>query len=53
MGTGSGRGIGLLFVLLGAAIILITLAASRYPRLRLVEEELPDAVLGENFSTTA
>ncbi|MEM6402539.1 MAG: MFS transporter, partial [Cyanobacteria bacterium P01_D01_bin.116] len=52
VGSGFGRGIGLLFVLLGAAIILITLIASNYPRLRLVEDELPDAVSQQEFSKT-
>lgn len=44
IGIGKGRGIGLLFILLGAFIMLITVAAYQYPRLRLIEDELPDYV---------
>ena len=42
IGTGQGRGIGLLFMIAGALAMLASLLASRYPRLRLLEEELPD-----------
>jgi DHA3 family macrolide efflux protein-like MFS transporter len=44
IGTGPGRGIGFLYVLLGLLTVLITLAAYAYPRLRLLEVELQDAV---------
>jgi MFS family permease len=44
IGVGSGRGIGLLFIVMGTLTILLTLAAYQYPRLRLVETELPDAI---------
>jgi MFS transporter, DHA3 family, macrolide efflux protein len=44
LGVGKGRGVGLLFVTLGLAIILITLIAFLNPRLRKVESELPDAM---------
>ena len=44
IGVGPGRGIGLLFIVMGALTILVTLAAYQYPRLRLVEDELPDAI---------
>ncbi|MEM6597763.1 MAG: MFS transporter [Cyanobacteria bacterium P01_D01_bin.36] len=43
LGTGEGRGIGLLFVIVGIFIMAVTLAAYFYPRIRLVENELPDA----------
>ena len=43
-GRGAGRGIALMFVIAGALTILTQLAAYLYPRLRLVEGELPDAV---------
>lgn len=43
IGVGSGRGIGLLLVLIGVANILITLFSYQAPRLRRVEKELPDA----------
>lgn len=42
IGVGKGRGIGLLFILLGAFIMLVTVTAYQYPRLRLIEDELPD-----------
>jgi DHA3 family macrolide efflux protein-like MFS transporter len=47
IGTGPGRGIGLLFILLGTATMLTTVAGYVYPRLRLMEQELPDAVADE------
>jgi hypothetical protein len=44
LGTGPGRGVGLMFVL--AAVVLLggSLLAYLNPRIRHVEEELPDAV---------
>lgn len=44
IGVGPGRGIGLLFVLMGLLNILVTAIAYRTPRLRRVEKELPDAI---------
>ncbi|TAK13324.1 MAG: MFS transporter [Anaerolineae bacterium] len=44
MGTGIGRGIGLMMLVAGVAMFLITLSLSGYPRLRNVQEELPDAI---------
>ena len=44
IGTGPGRGIGLLFVLLGIINMLVTVGAYLNPRIRLVEDELPDAI---------
>jgi MFS transporter, DHA3 family, macrolide efflux protein len=44
IGTGPGRGIGLIFIFMGAMSILLTALAYQYPRLRLVENELPDAI---------
>jgi MFS family permease len=44
LGVGSGRGIGLLFVLMGLVLIVITLIGRLNPRIRHVEDELPDAV---------
>ena len=47
-GSGVGRGIGLMMSLAGAGFWLITAVMYAYPRLRLVEDELPDiAVQGE------
>jgi MFS transporter, DHA3 family, macrolide efflux protein len=44
IGVGPGRGIGLLFIVIGILTILATVAATQYPHLRLVEEEEPDAI---------
>jgi DHA3 family macrolide efflux protein-like MFS transporter len=43
IGVGPGRGIGFLFVLLGLLMVAGLFFASSYRRLRLVEDELPDA----------
>jgi len=43
IGVGPGRGIGLLFITMQILAILVTVALYRYPRLRYVEDELPDA----------
>jgi DHA3 family macrolide efflux protein-like MFS transporter len=45
LGTGPGRGIGLLFLLMGAIKVAITLIGRSNPRVCDVEDELPDAVL--------
>ncbi|MBE9144081.1 MFS transporter [Planktothrix mougeotii] len=42
IGVGPGRGIGLLFILVGIFVILATVAAYNYPTIRRVEDELPD-----------
>jgi MFS transporter, DHA3 family, macrolide efflux protein len=42
IGVGPGRGIGLLFIVLGLLTIGITFGGVAYPRLRLLEDELPD-----------
>jgi DHA3 family macrolide efflux protein-like MFS transporter len=47
LGTGSGRGIGLLFVTMGLLLVLITAVSCLFPHLRRVEDELPDAVAGQ------
>ncbi|HEV7517835.1 MAG TPA: MFS transporter [Thermoanaerobaculia bacterium] len=44
IGVGKGRGIGLLFILLGCFVLITVLVALRNPRLRRVEQELPDAL---------
>lgn len=44
IGVGPGRGIGLLFVVMGSLISLASLLVTLYPRLRRVELELPDAL---------
>jgi len=43
-GTGHGRGIALLFSLIGVIMIIVTSIAIMYPRMRFIETELPDAV---------
>jgi MFS transporter, DHA3 family, macrolide efflux protein len=44
LGTGAGRGIGLQFMVMGALLIVAALAGFFYPRLRALEEEIPDAM---------
>jgi MFS transporter, DHA3 family, macrolide efflux protein len=46
-GVGDGRGVGLLIFLIGMLVVISTMVASRNPHLRLVEEELPDAMAGQ------
>lgn len=43
IGVGPGRGIALLFIIMGTLMLLVTVRASLYPRLRRLEDELPDA----------
>lgn len=44
IGTGEGRGIGLLFIVIGLMTILFAVAGYAYPRIRFIESELPDAL---------
>ena len=44
IGTGPGRGIGLMFIVLGTLTMLMTIIAYQYAPLRLVEDELPDII---------
>jgi hypothetical protein len=44
LGAGPGRGIGLIFVLMGAVKVATTLIARTNPHIRNVEDELLDAV---------
>jgi hypothetical protein len=44
--TGPGRGIGLIYVLSGVLVIVISGIAYLNPRIRRLEEEVPDAVSG-------
>jgi MFS transporter, DHA3 family, macrolide efflux protein len=48
IGVGPARGIGLLFMIMGSLTMLATIAGYLYPRLRLVENELPDAIAAES-----
>jgi hypothetical protein len=43
IGEGRGRGIALMFIVAGILTILAQLGGYLYPRLRRVEDELPDA----------
>jgi MFS family permease len=44
MGTGPGRGIGLMFIVMGGLMLVTVLGGALYPHLRLVECELPDSM---------
>jgi hypothetical protein len=44
LGTGQGRGIGLMFVLIGLGTALIAVAGYLHPRIRNLEAEVPDAL---------
>jgi MFS family permease len=50
LGVGPGRGIGMLFVTTGFLTLLIPIGAYFYPRLRLMEYELPDATVDHAVS---
>jgi hypothetical protein len=44
IGVGTGRGIGLLLILLGIGAVIASVVGYLSPRLRLVEDELPDVI---------
>jgi hypothetical protein len=46
LGTGAGRGIGLMFVIAGLVGITVTALVYLNPRIRKLEEEIPDALTG-------
>jgi MFS family permease len=48
IGSGPGRGTGLLFILLGLFTFVVSTAAYSYPRLRFVEDELPDHIADQD-----
>ena len=48
IGTGQGRGIGLLYIILGTIILLATAVAFLHPRLRKIDTELPDIIIDSN-----
>ncbi|NEO94679.1 MAG: MFS transporter, partial [Moorea sp. SIO3G5] len=52
IGVGQGRGVGLLDIVIGLLAIVGTIAAYQYPRLRLLEEELPDAIPDQPFASS-
>ena len=45
IGVGPGRGIGLMFIVMGVLTVIAVIVGYLYPRVRWVEEELPDAVV--------
>jgi MFS family permease len=47
IGVGSGRGIGLFFIVIGVLLTTVTVLAYFHPRIRNVQEELPDVVEDE------
>jgi MFS family permease len=47
LGVGPGRGIGLMFLISGILLLLVSGAVFANPRIRRLEEELPDAVVNE------
>jgi len=47
IGIGPGRGIALLFIVMGIIKVTVSLGGYLYPRIRLVEDELPDAITEE------
>lgn len=53
IGTGPGRGIGLIFILLGILIACATIIGYIHPRIRNVEVELPDIDLDGNETHTS
>ena len=53
IGTGAGRGLGLLFVCMGLLLVLITAISCLSPHLRRVEDELPDAVTSQPIHAEA
>ncbi|HKZ82576.1 MAG TPA: hypothetical protein VJ793_02840 [Anaerolineae bacterium] len=44
IGVGPGRGIGLMFVVSAIVLAIASMLAYANPRIRLVEDELPDAI---------
>jgi hypothetical protein len=44
VGVGPGRGIGLLHIIMGVLLTLVTIICLINPRIRLIEDELPDAI---------
>lgn len=51
IGVGKGRGIALLLIVLGLVVATTVAVFSRYPRLRRLEAELPDALPEERLET--
>ncbi len=52
VGVGPGRGIGLLFIVMGIIKVMVALGGYLYPHIRLVEDELPDVMTEEAVAIT-
>lgn len=52
IGVGPGRGIGLMFIIMGVLMMIVAGLCFLYPRLRFVEDELPDFVTEESDEST-
>lgn len=52
IGTGPGRGIACMFLIMGLMKVLVSFGAYLYPRIRLVEDDLPDAIAEEPVNAT-
>ncbi len=53
IGVGPGRGIALLFLIMGGVSVLLIILGYLHPRLRLVEDELPDVLTYSDTSNVA
>jgi hypothetical protein len=51
IGVGPGRGIGLIFVIAGLGIVAMAAWGFISPHVRRIEDELPDAIVGEGVET--
>jgi hypothetical protein len=51
LGTGSGRGIAVIFIISAIFLWVLSLAAFSYPRLRNLEAEIPDAITDDEPET--
>jgi MFS transporter, DHA3 family, macrolide efflux protein len=47
IGVGEGRGIGLLFIIIGVLFVIVTAAIYLHPKVRTMEKDIPDAVVGK------
>ncbi|MEH2211065.1 MFS transporter [Nostoc sp.] len=53
IGVGPGRGIGLMFIVMGALTMLTTVVAYQYSHIRLLEKQLPDAIANPATDTNS
>lgn len=52
IGAGAGRGMGLLFIIMGIVKVAVSLAGQMQPHIRHIEDELPDAILTQPESVS-